>query len=134
VREAEDADDSLLASANLIVLQVRAESQHDDPSANALRLVEQVRLGLRKESVYAILDAAGVSVLGEDLSTVNVSYAASGRKISAYAFDLQIRTTFTLEPEADDAVGAVEHAAYSASLAIGDDTLTASDVIDDPDA
>lgn len=131
VREAEDADDGLLASANLIVLQVMAESQHDDPTYNALRLIEQVRLGLRKESVYAILDAAGVSVLGEEISTRNVSYSATGRKVSAYLFELSLRTTFTLEPEADDEVGRIEHASYSVSLALGADTLTASDTIDD---
>ena len=136
VREADENLDEV-ASSNTIVLQVTAESQHDHPSKNALRLIEQVRLGLRKESVYAILDAAGISLLGIPMNPANASYPDDGRLVSAYAFDVSLRTVFTLTPEADDAIGLIETASGSGELEMPEppnveDTFSVADPTPEP--
>ena len=136
VREADENLDEV-ASSNTIVLQVTAESQHDHPSKNALRLIEQVRLGLRKESVYAILDAAGISLLGIPMNPANASYPDDGRLVSAYAFDVSLRTVFTLTPEADDTIGLIETAEGDGELEMPEppnvtDTFSVADPTPEP--
>lgn len=132
VQEAE-VDEALLSSSNLVTLQVVAESQHDSADLNALRLIENFRLGLRKESVTAILDAAGISLLEAPMSPQRLPTVATGRKISAYAFDVQLRATFSLTPEADDAIGLLEHVEAAATLTNpGASDVTYDVAADDP--
>lgn len=132
IREA-DVDETQVSSANVVTLQVTAESVHDDAAYNALRLIEQIRLGLRKESVTAILDAAFISLLEFPMTPQNTSYGASGRKISAYTFDVQLRAVFALTPEADDAIGLIEHTEWEGTLADADAVeTTVEGAADDP--
>jgi hypothetical protein len=51
-----------LESMALIAVQVRSESIYDTGDADALWLIEQVRLGLRKVSVREALKAAGIVI------------------------------------------------------------------------
>jgi hypothetical protein len=132
VREA-DVNLSEVSSSNLITLQVTCESQHDAPTKSALRLAKLLQLGLRKESVYAILDAAGISLLEDPLSPQNVSYPDDGRTVGAYAFDVALRFVFELTPEADDAIGLLEHVEASAELELPEPPHLTYDVsVDDP--
>jgi hypothetical protein len=111
-----DVDDPIVASHNTITLQVTAESQHDDPTLSAWRLARLARLGLRRESVRAILEAAGISYVETPLGQTSVPYAASGRMVQAVVFDVQLATVFELALEADDGIGLIERVEADATL------------------
>lgn len=96
-----------LSSFVAVTVQVQAESQHDDPTLNSQWLIEQVRLGLRKVSVQDALRTANVLVASYPTATVRRSYPADGHRISAASFDITFRTSFTFDPEGEDA-GLVE--------------------------
>lgn len=89
-----------LCSMATVTVQITAESTHDS-SANsggapgdALWLLEQVRLGLRRISVLDALTTAGVRIVGFPVATISRSYPADHRIISAHSFDVQFRTIF----------------------------------------
>lgn len=92
-----------LCSMATVVVQVTAESTHDSPAVSgggpgdALHLLEQVRLGLRRISVLEGLVEAGVRIVGFPAATVSRSYPADGRIISAHSFDIQFRTIFDFD-------------------------------------
>lgn len=94
-----------LSSMRTIVVQVQAESSYDRSGApgDALWLLEQVRLGLRKVSVRTALAAAGVAVVGFPGTTVSRSYPADGRIVSAHSFDVGFRFTFVFDATGEDA-------------------------------
>jgi hypothetical protein len=112
VREA-TADDNLISSSNLVTVQVVCESPHDNPSASALWLVENVRLALRRESIKAALKAAGLAIVQFPLEPTRLPSQSGGRRMLSYVFDVTFRTTFELVPEADDAIGEIEHVEVS---------------------
>ncbi len=92
-----------LSTFKLITVQVQCESQHDDPALNALWLIEQIRLGLRKVSVAAALKTANVIIASFPGATVRRSYPADGHTISAASFDVAFRTEFTFDATGEDA-------------------------------
>lgn len=129
-----DLEGDDVETENSVTVQVLCESQHDDPTLSGARLSKLLALGLRKESVTAILEAAGIGFLDQSLAVTNVGYLdANQRRVSAFAFDALFSTTFTLTPEADDAIGAIEHVSYEGTIANpGASDLTNSDTVDDP--
>lgn len=102
--------DQELSSMATITVQVQAESIHDRSSSpgDALWLLEQVRLGLRRVSVAEALRAAECPIVGFPLALSARSYKADSRIISAHSFDVQFRYVLVLTPD-DETVGQIEH-------------------------
>lgn len=123
--------DQELSTMATVVVQVTAESTHDpsngpSPGGDALWLLEQVRLGLRRVSVREALALAEAPIVGFPLATVSRSYPADGRIVSAHSFDLAFRTVFDFT--ADEEQGQIEHVE-----AEGDGDLDGADIsVDDP--
>lgn len=92
-----------ICSMATVTVQVTAESTHDSSSlagggpGDALHLLEQVRLGLRRISVLEGLVEAGVRIVGFPAATVSRSYPADHRIVSAHSFDVQFRTIFEFD-------------------------------------
>lgn len=112
----EDRDSALseggtqrLESMAVITTQITAESVHDAGDADALWLVEQLRLGLRKVSVAAALEAAGVLVQRYPQSTRSIGGFADDRALSIHAIELVCCTTFALVPDPPEDAGLIEH-------------------------
>lgn len=103
--------DQELSSMATVTVQVQAESIHDRSSApgDALWLIEQVRLGLRRVTVADALRVAGCPIVGFPSAVVSRSYKADGRIVSAHSFDVQFRFVFDPPAFADDPVGQIEH-------------------------
>lgn len=134
VREATAFQEDDISSSNLVTLQISAESQHANPTLSARRLIEQIRLGLRKESVTTLFDAEGISLVEIPMAPRDVSYPDGGRMVSAYAFDVTLRCVFDLTPDpVEDAVGLIEHVAADAALLDANAAETDYSVaVDDP--
>lgn len=102
-----------LSTMATVTVQVTAESVHDPSGApgsspgDALWLLEQVRLGLRRVSVREALATAEAPIVGFPAATTSRSYPADGRIISAHSFDVQFRTVFDFDPEESE--GQIEH-------------------------
>ncbi len=92
-----------LSTMATVTVQVTAESSYDRSSApgDALWLLEQVRLGLRRVSVREALADLQIAVVGFPLATVSRSYPADGRIISAHSFDVALRVVFDLDSGED---------------------------------
>lgn len=126
-----------LSSMCTITVQVTAESNHDPAfgagagsasPGDALWLIEQVRLGLRRVVVADALREAECPIVGWPLATVSRSYPADGRVISAHSFDVSFRTVFDFDTSEDDAVGQIEHI-----VGEGEGDLDGADIsVDDP--
>ena len=97
-----------LESMAAITVQVKAESSYDTGDADALWLIEQLRLGLRKVSVNAALEAAGVVIQVFPKSTRNIGGAADDRALSVHALEFTCCTTFGLTPDPAEDAGLVE--------------------------
>jgi hypothetical protein len=106
-----EGGDQELSSMATITVQVTAESNHDRSSSpgDALWLLEQVRLGLRRVPVADALRTAECPIVGFPAATVRRSYPADGRIISAHSFDVQVRFIFDFDTSEDDPVGQIEH-------------------------
>lgn len=124
-----------LRSMATVTVQVQAESTHDSPSVadgghgDALHLIEQVRLGLRRIRVLEALQAAGMAIVGFPATTVSRSYPADGRIVSAHSFDVQFRTILEYDFGDDlDLGGLIERV-----VAEGADDLEGADIdVSDP--
>lgn len=122
-----------LSTMATIVVQVQAESSYDRSSApgDALWLLEQVRLGLRRVSVRTALGVAGAAVVGFPGGTTSRAYPADGRIISAHSLDVGFRFTFVFDATGEDA-GLIE--ALESLGVDGDVDDVAVDVVDpDPE-
>lgn len=122
--------DQTLSTMATITVQVQAESNHDLSSSpgDALWLLEQVRLGLRRVSVREALAAAEAPIVGFPLSTVTRSYPADGRIVSAHSFDVQFRVVFDFDAS-DESTGQIEHIEVEGDSA---DVLDVEISVDDP--
>lgn len=126
-----------LSSMATVTVQVTAESNHDPAfgagagsasPGDALWLIEQVRLGLRRAHVADALRTAEAPIVGFPLATVSRSYPADGRIVSAHSFDVQFRTVFDFDTTEDDAVEQIEHV-----VGEGEGGLDGADIsVDDP--
>ena len=90
-----------LESMAVIVVQVMAESAHDSGDSDALWLIEQMRLGLRKVSVREALEVAGIVIQVFPRSTRNIGGEADFRALSRHALEFTCCATFGLETEED---------------------------------
>lgn len=129
--------DQDLSSMATIVVQITAESAHAAPTASAtqangdaLWLLEQVRLGLRRVAVREALLEAECPIVGYPVGVVRRSYPADGRIISAFSVDVTFRYVF-LPPAYGEIQGQIEHVEIE-----GDPPGDVQDVeisVDDPD-
>lgn len=135
----DDRDSSLstgglqtLESMVCVTVQIRAESTFDSPDANALWLIEQCRLGLRKLSVNAALEAAGIVVQAYPARAQRLPGVADGHALSMAVIEWTLCTTFGLTTTED--AGLIEHVEGTATVT--DDRGSDIDLtftIDDPD-
>lgn len=124
------ADDPTIQSAEIIVVQVVAESQHDDPTENPQWILEKIRLPLRRQAILAGLRAAGVVLVDLPLASRDVSYTASGRTVSAYVMELTFRAVFS---DTDAEFDLIEHVeAQGTMTAPGPDVFTVDAAADKP--
>lgn len=99
-----------LSTMATVTVQVQAESSFDQSGSpgDALWLIEQVRLGLRKVSVREALATAECPIVGFPGVTTSRTYPADGRVISAHSLDVRFRVVFTFDATGEDA-GLIEH-------------------------
>ncbi len=126
-----------LSSMATVVVQVQAESIHDRSSApgDALWLLEQVRLGLRRVSVREALEAAEMAIVTWPALTVSRFYPADGRTISAHSFDVGFRVLLDFDASSEDG-GLIEHIEVDGAAVAPPDTNDLADVeiaVDEPD-
>ncbi len=120
-----------LESMAVVVIQVKAESTYDTGDRDALWLIEQLRLGLRKVSVKEALEVAGVVISVFPRSTRNIGGIADDRALSVHALEFTTCCTFALETTED--AGLIEHIEVAGVLTDLDDTeLDITIDVDDP--
>jgi hypothetical protein len=90
-----------LESMAVIVVQVVCESTYDSGDLDALWLIEQVRLGLRKVRVREALETAGIVIQVFPRSTRNIGGDADARALSRHALEFTCCTTFALTTTED---------------------------------
>lgn len=119
-----------LSTMKTVTVQVTAESSFDQSGSpgDALWLLEQVRLGLRKVSVREALATAECPIVGFPGTTSKRPYPADGRMISAHSFDVRFRTVFTFDATGEDA-GLIEHVEAAGAADPVEDIESA---VDDP--
>lgn len=120
-----------LESMAVVTIQVKAESSYDTGDRDALWLIEQLRLGLRKVSVKDALDVAGVVISVFPRSTRNIGGIADDRALSVHALEFTTCCTFELETTED--AGLIEHIEIEGTLTDLDGTEFDITVdVDDP--
>jgi hypothetical protein len=97
----------VLESMAVITVQITAESSYDPGDTDALWLIEQLRLGLRKISVREALEAVGIVIQVFPRSSRNIGGVADGRALSVHAIECTFCASFGLETGED--AGLVEH-------------------------
>jgi hypothetical protein len=132
-----EGGEQVLNSMATVTVQVQAESIHDRSSApgDALWLIEQVRLGLRRVSVREALELAEMAIVGFPGSTVSRSYPADGRVVSAHSFDAAFRVLLEYDASDEDG-GLIEHVEVEGAVATPPDVNDLADVeiaVDEPD-
>lgn len=135
----DDRDSSLteggvqeLESMAVITVQLTAESPYDSGDFDALWLIEQVRLGLRKISVREALAVAGIVIQVFPRSSRNIGGIADERALSVHAIEATFCATFGLVTTED--AGLVE--SVEATGTVLDDAgveLTVDIDVTDPD-
>ncbi len=120
----------LLESMAVITVQILTESGHDSGDADALWLLEQVRLGLRKVSVGEALEAAGVVVQAFPRTTRNIGGVGDDRALSVHATEVVFCATFGLETTEDAGQVATIGVAGAVLDDAGDELAVAFDVTD----
>jgi hypothetical protein len=98
----------------VVVVQIAAESPFDAGDTDALWLIEQLRLGLRKVSVREALRAAGVVIPVFPHSSRNVGGVADGRALSVHVIEATFCATFGLVTTED--AGLVETVGVTGAL------------------
>jgi hypothetical protein len=113
----------VLESMAVITVQVVAEATNDSGDTDALWLIEQLRLGLRKVSVRAELETAGIVIQVFPRSTRNIGGVADGHALSVHALEVTFCCTFALETTED--AGLVERVVLAGEVTdeAGDVTL-----------
>lgn len=122
-----------LESMAVIVVQITCESSFDTGDGDALWLIEQLRLGLRKLSVQAALEAAGIRIQVFPRTSRNIGGIADGRALSVHAIEFTCCATFVLVPDPPEDAGVIEHVEGEGTLTDGDDEITTTLSVDDPD-
>lgn len=127
-----------LETMKVVVIQITAESSFDSGDADALWLIEQLRLGLRKVSVHAALEAAGVVIQVFPRSTRNIGGSADDRALSVHALEFTCCATFGLAADPLEDAGLVERAVATGTVSALNgaghpQTMTPSVDVSDPD-
>jgi hypothetical protein len=98
-------------------IQVKTESSFDSGDRDALWLIEQLRLGLRKVSVCEALGAAGIVIQVFPRSTRNIGGMADERALSVHALEFTVCCTFGLVTTED--AGLIERLVAEGALTDG---------------
>lgn len=121
----EDRDSALstggvqsLESMATIVVQITAESSYDSADTDALWLIEQLRLGLRKVRVKAALDLAGIAISVFPRTTRNVGGSADDRDLSVHALEFTCCASFALEPDPLEDAGLIERVVSTGAVTV----------------
>lgn len=122
-----------LESMAVITIQVTCESTFDTGDSDALWLMEQLRLGLRKLSVQAIFATAGIRVQIYPRTSRNIGGIADDHALSVHAIEFTCCATFVLVPDPPEDAGLIEHIEGEATIADGDDEITTTFAVDDPE-
>jgi len=119
-----------LESMAVITLQLKAESAHDTGDADALWLIEQCRLGLRKVSVREALATAGIVIQVFPRSTRNIGGIADDHAMSVHSLEFTTCCTFELTTTED--AGLIERIGIEGTLddGSGNDILIEIDISD----
>ncbi len=107
----------VLESMAVITVQISAEAVGDAGDGDALWLIEQVRLGLRRVSVRESLEAAGIVIQVFPRSTRNVGGTADDRALSVHAIEVVFCATFGLTTTED--AGEVASVGITATIVAG---------------
>ena len=118
----------LLESMAVITVQVTAESPYDAGDFDALWLVEQLRLGLRKVSAREALETVGIVIQVYPRSTRNIGGIADSRALSVHALECTFCATFGLTTTED--AGLVERVVAAGTVG---GTITIGVDVTDPD-
>lgn len=123
----------LLESMVCPTIQVKTESSYDSGDRDALWLIEQLRLGLRKVSVCEALAAQGIVMQVFPRATRNIGGVADERALSVHALEFTCCCTFGLVTTED--AGLVERIVAAGALTQPDVALpvTAGTDVSDPD-
>lgn len=97
----DEGGDQRLESMAIVVVQLKAESAHDSGDLDALWLIEQCRLGLRKVSVREALETAGILITVFPRSTRNIGGIADDHAMSVHALEFTTCCTFVLTTTED---------------------------------
>lgn len=97
-----------LESMAVITVQLKTESAHDTGDADALWLIEQFRLGLRKVSVREALETAGILITVFPRSTRNIGGIADDHALSVHALEFTTCCTFVLTEDPAEDAGLIE--------------------------
>jgi len=120
-----------LESMAVVTFQVKTESTYDTGDGDALWLIEQLRLGLRKVSVKEALDAAGVVISVFPRSTRNIGGLGDDRALSVHALEFTTCCTFGLATTED--AGLIERVQAEGTLTDVDDTELVLEIdVEDP--
>lgn len=120
-----------LESMSVVTFQVKTESTYDAGDRDALWLIEQLRLGLRKVSVKDALAAAGVVISVFPRSTRNIGGMGDERALSVHALEFTTCCTFVLATTED--AGLIERVEAEGTLTDLDDTEIDIDIdVSDP--
>lgn len=109
-----------LESMSVVTFQVKTESTYDTGDRDALWLIEQLRLGLRKVSVKDALATAGVVISVFPRSTRNIGGMGDERALSVHALEFTTCCTFALATTED--AGLIERVEAEGTLTDLDDT------------
>jgi len=121
-----------LESMAVVTIQVKTESSYDSGDRDALWLIEQLRLGLRKVSVREALETAGVVISVFPRATRNIGGVADERALSVHALEFTTCCTFGLATTED--AGLIEHIEAEGTLTdIDESELELVIDISDPD-
>lgn len=104
----------VLESMGVITVQIVTESGFDSGDADALWLIEQLRLGLRKVSVRERLEVLGIVVQAYPRTTRNIGGVGDDRALSVHATEVTFCATFGLETTED--AGLVERVGVTGAV------------------
>jgi hypothetical protein len=122
-----------LESMAVIVVQVTCESTYDSADADALWLIEQLRLGLRKVRVQEALVTAGIRIQVFPRTTRNIGGVGDQRALSVHAIEFTCCATFTLVPDPAEDAGLIEHVeAEAVVLDVDGSEIEVAFVVDEP--
>lgn len=105
-----------LDSMQDLTITVRVETTNAGGALNAFAMLERIRIGLWRPSVYDALRAAEVAWIDELGRSLRQDYTVDNRRICSYTVDLRFRAILSDVPTGEN-IGTIEHVIVDGSLA-----------------